>query len=691
MRDTEKRSDAVAGGEITPSPSAGDAGSAAPEADDWWDVELAIAMSRAEIELHFMRPTIAQIRSPQASRRAEAYGQLLQGLPRTLESRTATNVMQEIVSGCYALDPDEEAARTLRQRLREKIPQADEPLPANVQSWQRGFAAVQMASSAATRAGVSEPRAEAMRRDLGESLGLAIDATWDKTQLRRQAAGALARSCYRVMTAAAPSRTADVQVFHPWLAGEGERWLDQTVLDQLEAQFLTALLAADETVWRQHQRGLLRIVASEDPAVLLQAVELLERSSDESLQYYLAVGLLRRIGEANAGQTPEEVAAAVRKEFGFREAAGGRPGQRWQNLQSKAEDQLKSLRADASQPVGLLEETIRLARFSTLGCILSQGEFGHGAFDQLWEAEAPSLDKEFTGLEPEAPTETAPDARARILNRFIDSLARATQATQRISYLRAITENGHALRELEPQSADVIAKYLLSPKTDEEREAISTLIPQVGRWKTVRLAAADLIAETSLRRELVQEVVAGLLNTTPTESDDGDWKRHARETLMRSVLEGGFAATNSSPYDTAQNTLLQLYQAQAKAEGVPADAYSDAASPTAVLPALIEHVGARLAAKAGDEVDRAFLGRLPHELAAAEYLGDNDLRRLALYERLWLRVLAIDVAVAHSDRAPAAQDLLSKLDESDRKSSDVLLQLRDGQAALLRMWLLYSS
>jgi hypothetical protein len=315
---------------------------------------------------------------------------------------------------------------------------------------------------------------------------------------------------------------------------------------------------------------------------------------------------------------------------------------------------------------------------------------GRAAFEQLAEMTPISLQRRSSD-EESAPFAESSNPRQRMVSRHIDSLSRAAYPVQRAGYLKAIAENVSQIPEIEPQEGAVIADYLFLPKGDEEREAIAGLIPRVGRWKMVRLAAADLIVDTPLKQELAEDVVARLLGEERGEPGGAGWRERARNKLMRSVLTGGVAASSIHPFETARETMLTMYQMQARAEGVSAASYSDAVSPTAILPPLIEQLASRLSAKAKDQDDRELLARISHELTAAEYLGDNDLRRLALLERLWLRLVAMDVALARSDRAADAQAIVDQLSESDRSAPDVFHQLRDGQAALVRLWLLRAS
>jgi hypothetical protein len=687
LRDTESQTEVAAGPENSSggaSPNPLDA----PPPDAWWDVDLSVAMSRAEVELPYLRPALEKVRSYTPNVRGEAYRQIMAGLPRALESRTAMAVLRDIVSGVYALEPADQAATAMREQLLESFPDPKSAAPADVEDMEQAYAAAELAAAAATREGIAASRAEEMRRGLGQALGFTPDPGWAPDELRRESAAALTRVYYRVATAAAPSHSAAVQPMHDFVSIEANRHLNAAVVARLDAEFLQELFSADESVWRQYQDAILGVIAAEEPNVVLLAVDLLEESSDESLRYYLAAGLLRRIGLAPQGQTPEQVAAAVRQEFGAAATTPARTAEEgWRRFRRDVEEQLKRLAPTGAAPARLLEDAANLARLSAMGCALSQGEMGQAQFEQLAEMPVISLEGRSSDEESTASAESS-SPRQRMVSRHIDSLSRATYPVQRAGFLKAIAENVSQISEIEPQEGAVIANYLFLPKGDEEREAIAGLIPRVGRWKVVRLAAADLIVDTPLRQALAEEVVARLLGEEPGEPGGVDWRTRARHKLMRSVLTGGVAASSIHPFETARESMLTTYQVQARAEGVSAASYSGAASPTAVLPPLIEQLASRLSSKTKDQSDREFLARIPHELTAAEYLGDNDLRRLALLERLWLRLLAMDIAQARSDRAEDAQTIVEQLSESDRRSEDVFHQLRDGQSALVRMWLL---
>lgn len=658
--------------------------------DHWWDANLALAMNRAEVELHFVSPSLKEIRSSSPAIRGNAYGGLVAGLSRAVESSTASSVMQQVVAGCYALDPSDAAAARLRERLIDVFPEPGAPLPSDSRSFRKAYCAADMLVAAATRPDAPSGRTAEMRQSLGKALGISIDPAWDKSELRQQTFAALTRLLYRVVTEGATKGGATLQPLYAYVAAESTRYLDQETADRLDARFLDALFAHDESTWRQYQEPILRVVNSNDPTTVLQAVELLERASDIGLRGYLAAGLARRLGKTSTTESVEDIIALVRKEFGVAATPSAQQDDGWQRLRREADEVLNSLAGASAESRELFEETVKLTKLAAMGALLAQGEFGSAAWQQLVSIEPVALEPrpaETDELERSGDALTM--ARSRLVRRYIEGLARATHPVQRVGYLRGVAENAAHVRELEPQDAQVLARYLLSPKTEEEREAISEYIPQVGRWKTVRLALADTLSDAQVRQELVEEVVSQVLESASKLGGGENWKQQLRLALMRSVLDGAVSAPDVHPYDVAQSTILAVYQTQAKAMGVRLATDVETVSVPAVLRALIEARAARLLSKASNEEDRQFLARLPHELIVAEYLGDNDLRRQALLERVWLRILAMDVSLTRSERADTAKEIVEQLKRQDRAADDVLTQLRNGQAALVRLWQLH--
>jgi len=63
-------------------------------------------------------------------------------------------------------------------------------------------------------------------------------------------------------------------------------------------------------------------------------------------------------------------------------------------------------------------------------------------------------------------------------------------------------------------------------------------------------------------------------------------------------------------------------------------------------------------------------------------------KKLALLDRAWLRLLAVEFARQQPTRKAEADALVEQLAGRDREAKHVLIQLRDGHETILRMWLL---
>jgi hypothetical protein len=92
---------------------------------------------------------------------------------------------------------------------------------------------------------------------------------------------------------------------------------------------------------------------------------------------------------------------------------------------------------------------------------------------------------------------------------------------------------------------------------------------------------------------------------------------------------------------------------------------------------------AKLAPEAKQQVEQ-----IDVDSRTIDYLATNDLQRLTLLDRMWLRLLAVEFARQHPARKPEADAVVQQLAHRDRDAKNVLIQLRDGQESILRLWLL---
>jgi DNA-binding transcriptional ArsR family regulator len=237
-----------------------------------------------------------------------------------------------------------------------------------------------------------------------------------------------------------------------------------------------------------------------------------------------------------------------------------------------------------------------------------------------------------------------------------------------------------------------LATYLLGRKRIEEHRAILPHLEELGKWKQVRLAIADKLEDVGLSREQLQETISTLLGREYA-IGGGDAGREAlRVELLRDVLadakeEDVGDQDKYQVYNDAAQALYDLYTAQAillRASEWP----EEPVTPTVVSQAVIEtHLKELLEAKlAPDGKEQA--QRIQVDLRAIDYLATNDLQKLVLLDRAWLRLLAVDLARQRPGQKTEADVLVERLALRDRDAKHVLIQLRDGHETILRMWLL---
>ena len=86
--------------------------------------------------------------------------------------------------------------------------------------------------------------------------------------------------------------------------------------------------------------------------------------------------------------------------------------------------------------------------------------------------------------------------------------------------------------------------------------------------------------------------------------------------------------------------------------------------------------------------NRRFAMQINKQIDAAEYLSPNDFALTVRLQRLWLRLLCIDVVRRHAKLQSQADAIIEQLHQEDEKTTELVAQLRSGETALLRTWLL---
>ncbi|MFV1968130.1 MAG: hypothetical protein ACC628_22120 [Pirellulaceae bacterium] len=664
-----------------------------PDKDDsWWQAELSIAVAMTRQEFPQLRAPLMDVAAVDPQRRGAAYEQLAKHLLEDAINDFQRSRLMDVLSWCYALDPDDATADRIASALLGVVPAPEASLNEDADAYSRVFWATRTAIAALEQSREDGARAERMARALGRAVGSSVDYQQAPRELERQCLGALAERLYRLLISAAAIQPEAVSIIHLAIAAEAARYLDGEILDNLNADFLVALIPAAAGVWRQYEELITQTINSPHALAVVKLVDLYERTENKELQGFMSGLLLRRAGSLPSTHTVTEIADEVRRGLGVGE--GDLSEDRWVLLSREASRVLARTKA-ASQPDELmLQDVIDLAHLATLGCALSQDELGITTFDDLRAKGAPRL-KDEVGLPSLASSTRGSGGSMGMLDQSLKMLHnRRISWVGRIERLAYLARAASKFADVQPRQAETLASYLLKLKTVDEHTKALEHVKAIARWKHLRLAIADGIMEAKLRPEHLQSLLAEILGREIKLGGRTAGREEARSRLLESVLSelNSSAVRSAGPcrsYDVLRSQLRERYDTQNQLlSAAPDDA--SWSSPTQVLHALVEGYAAKLGATIKEPPAQRELDRIPHELTAAGYVAANDLELTVLLERQWIRVLAQAVAGRHPGRQKEIDNIRRELVSADRNAAHIAQQLRDGQAAIVRLWLLWN-
>jgi hypothetical protein len=98
-------------------------------------------------------------------------------------------------------------------------------------------------------------------------------------------------------------------------------------------------------------------------------------------------------------------------------------------------------------------------------------------------------------------------------------------------------------------------------------------------------------------------------------------------------------------------------------------------------------------AKAGSEKKSSIRGEagIAEQLEAARFLGTSDLRKTVLLQRLVIRAASERITTVRPRQAELAALILASLETADAKAENLLIQLYYGEAATLKLGMLYGT
>jgi hypothetical protein len=640
------------------------------------------------------------MKSADPDERARGYERLIELVKAAPNKLDLLETGGNVASGCLALEPDEAAVGRLRSALFVLLPASDAPLPAQPEQYEACYWAAETAVNAIHRANITDDR----RRDLVDALSAALshpfDPAADRTTNIKTARARTSLLAFQQLTAAAARQPAAVAVLHEHVADRAARQLTEEELTKAETTLLSAALPAAGKDWHAYEAAISRCVSSPDSLDVLRLTDALARCTDEELVESLSRMLVLRAGVRPDSWSKSDVVKAVRKTLGATSpSAASSAADRWLALREQAETALARPAPAMADERELLGQTVELAHLATMAIALAQGDAGYATFDAGMK-EPPALAAPGKASEGTGPRATPASARStklgasdrRDLERFSTMLGghARMQPVQRVIALRGLASVGEAAADISPQQAENIAKYLLAAKADDEHAEVVLLVSGIRHWKRLRLAVADFAAHSKLTAAQQERLAAALLGleVASGSADAGN----LRQTLMESVLAdlSESAAGTGDPQlvlDEAAELLADIYRQRARLFSIGGPALQSAESPSSALDLSLRPLAESLR---GSGDDAAYLANLDHVYRAAQFVGEGNLRRTAAFQRMAVELSARRVIRQRPQHAAAARQIDAESLAAISAADNVLRQLREQEAALLKLWLLYA-
>jgi hypothetical protein len=666
----------------------------------WWDVDLSVEMAAGESRLGGLSGASKLMKSASADERAKGYEKLVEAVKSDADKPELLQSASGIASGCLALEPDEAAAARLRTALFSLLPASDAPLPVQAADYDLSHWAAETAVEAMRRAGASEERRRALADALSAALSAPFDPAGELTDLRRTVRVRTTLAAYQQLAAYAPRQPAAVAMLHQELASRAAPILSDEELTKAETNLLAAALPSAGKDWHAYEEAIARSASSPDPLNILRLTDTLSRCTDEELVTALSRLLSLRAGVSPLPPTKAEVVKAIRKALGATShSAASTAADRWQALRERADTALAAPAPAAGDQYELLRQTVELAHLTTMAMALAQGEAGFASFD-AGMLEPPALQRIGAG-DPERPATVSGATRPlgasdrRDLERYSSMLGgyARQQPAQRVTALRGLAGVGDAAPDISQDQAENVAKYLLIDKVDAEHAEVVNIVPAIRHWKRLRLAVADLAPHSRLTADQQQQLAAALLaRTISTDAASGE---SLRRQLLESVLDdlGASAARGAEPgeasqvFDSAAELLAETYRQRARNYGVSGPEFQVANSPAQALELSLRPLAESLR---GSAEDAAYLANLGHVHKAAVFLAGDDLRRTVAGQRILVEISARRAVRHRPQEAAAARQIETESLAAISKTDNVLAQLRDQEATLLKLWMLYA-
>lgn len=654
----------------------------------WWNEALTIdllTLRRRRNDL--LQPTEAIAKEdPQA--RAEGYAILIPKLVSTLaEERDATHAEQlRVILRRLAIDePDAAAFAALTKALLKSVPAKGDAISAK-SNFGESYFALGLLVDVSQQRELATVRREQIVRQLEQRLGV---VTVPSADLAAVFADELARNQYGALRQLAEKDPAQAMTAHQSLQRVVQANVNRTLANNLDGDALLAILPLAPHDLNLYRGVLDEQISQRNLAVLLRLIELLESGKTSGQVARELQFLLSRTINVNVDGMDATDAAIVMRGALAGLAGQGDVGEMARFFVGQAH-QIDLNESEFGSPDEWLNDAVDLSRISALGASAAQKESGRRLFQSL-SSDVPEPIRASKPTVRRAPTQ---DRLDRIREAF-RQLSRANDPRRRVMAYDNLAAIVAGSDDLDYYHAERLVDYLLTKKLADEHEAVVRRVSDFRASAMLRLALSDHLDETVMPLSELQRLAGEIVGRAVILNDKLTWKEDLRRILLSDAVPLLQAEANPAGEDVSGDVLeqaaaglLDYYRIQAEIAGVPYEQRMALRTPSEALEALIrletdQLTSARLSPELQTQLDDVTLRARVVSLVAR-----NDLAKTVALQRIWLELSAIAAVQAQPNSRLATDQLIAHLRQVDQGSHNIFQQLRNGEAALVRMQLI---
>jgi len=650
---------------------------------------------------------IERVDSTDPKERAAGYAQLVRLMSAEPGGSATRQAIADLLVASYAFEPNAAAVRGLKSKLLAEIPISGR-LDDTPETYFRGLFALRVAIEAASWSATPLPRAQAMLGGVRHVTGCSAPLTGDLPQDFTAFAASWTRHAAQQLALAAKARKQPIPAYETLrvVLGVTSKFTTTDERAAIYADFLAAVLPVAGQHWKQLRAAMVTAADAEIVGPALQLTATYGDLPDSELKDFLGEVLLRRAGLSERFEDPTRLVKYVRHALGDGpdpavEEARRRLAQRRRKSIEAARKAWAVPRADEDDLDHLAEDIARLAYHHTVLATLLAPQVDRVLLDSITEREPAKFAGD--GSSPRLKVSRPHGSSPQLLNRLdyylsaIEHVGGSRRDRQaRARGLLGVINFTRFSSDIDYERAERVVRYLLSPRSDEERRMTARDERSLDRWPTLKVAAARAFEST--RREVkelipIAETLAGVSydddNSPNVKQLMGDLLSRAAaqyRSLARAGRREGPAA--DVDIDRLQAELVELTRTQIRAHQSAASGLDQTETWSGLLQRIIAQLHGRLRSLPLNETDAAFVAQVPARLDAIDYVADDPLRRSVMLSRLRLRLFAILAAATSPDKAAEVGRIVAASDDDFAAAGSPLVQLRDLQAALLELSLL---